>query len=64
MKIEEIRNFDTKELEQKVRELKQDLFTMRFQQGTGQLENPHQMKQTKKDIARILTVLKQRQMDK
>ena len=61
MKIEEIRNYDNKQLEEKVKELKQDLFTMRFQQSSGQLENPSKMNDVKKNIARILTVLRQRQ---
>lgn len=62
MKIEEIRSLETEQLQGKVKELKQDLFTMRFQQATGQLENPGTMKDVKKSIARILTVIRQREM--
>ena len=62
MKIEEIRSLETEQLQGKVKELKQDLFTMRFQQATGQLENLGTMKDVKKSIARILTVIRQREM--
>ncbi|MCJ8502918.1 50S ribosomal protein L29 [Desulfatitalea alkaliphila] len=57
MKAEEVRALSRGELQQKITELKQQLFNLRFQKGMGQLENPRKIKQTQKDIARIHTVL-------
>ncbi len=57
MKAEEIRALSSEEMQRKLTELKHELFNLRFQQEVGQLENPSKMKQTKKDIARIKTVL-------
>ena len=45
------------ELEQKVKDLKEELFNLRFQLSINQLENPHKIQETKKDIARVMTVL-------
>jgi large subunit ribosomal protein L29 len=44
-------------MKRKINDLKQELFNLRFQHGSGQLENPRKIKQTQKDIARIYTVL-------
>jgi large subunit ribosomal protein L29 len=57
MKAEEIRALTSEEMQQKLIELKHELFNLRFQHEIGQLENPSKMKQAKKDIARIRTVL-------
>jgi large subunit ribosomal protein L29 len=57
MKAEEIRALTSEEMQQKLTELKHELFNLRFQHEIGQLENPSKMKQAKKDIARIRTVL-------
>jgi large subunit ribosomal protein L29 len=57
MKAEEIRALSQSEREQKLVELKQSLFNLRFQKGIGQLENPTTLKKTQKDIARINTVI-------
>lgn len=57
MKASEVRDMSTAELEQKLAELKQELFNLRFQHAVNQLENPMRMKAVKKDIARIKTVL-------
>ena len=57
MKAEEIRALTSEEMQQKLNELKHELFNLRFQHEIGQLENPSKMKQAKKDIARIRTVL-------
>ncbi len=57
MKAEEIRALSSEEMQRKLTELKHELFNLRFQQEVGQLENPSKMMQTKKDIARIKTVL-------
>ena len=59
MKASEIRELDLPELNQKVIDLKQELFNLRFQHQVGQLENPQRLKQTKRDIARINTVIRE-----
>jgi large subunit ribosomal protein L29 len=57
MKAEEIRALSSEEMERKLTELKHELFNLRFQHEVGQLENPSKMKESKRDIARIKTVL-------
>jgi large subunit ribosomal protein L29 len=57
MKASEIRALSPDEMEQKLTDLKHELFNLRFQHGVGQLENPSKMKETQKDIARINTIL-------
>jgi large subunit ribosomal protein L29 len=64
MKLEEIRSLKNEELKVKVEELKQELFAMRFKQASGQLENPGEMRTVRKNIARILTVIREREMVK
>jgi len=59
MKIAEIRNSESNELLEKVKELKSELLTLRFQKTSGQLENPTQIRQVRKDISRILTVIEE-----
>ncbi len=61
MKIEEIRALSSKELNDKINELKQELLTLRFQQASGQLENGKKLTETRKTIARIKTVLTERE---
>jgi large subunit ribosomal protein L29 len=61
MKAGQIKELSMDELRQKEKELKEELFNLRFQHGTNQLENPMRMKQTKRDIARVLTVIKERE---
>ncbi len=57
MKASDIRALSQDEMQQKLIDLKHELFNLRFQHGIGQLENPRIIKQTQKDIARIHTVL-------
>lgn len=59
MKASELRNLTYEELQKKLKEARQELFNLRFQLATGQLKNYKKIKQVKKDIARILTVLKE-----
>jgi len=58
MKANEIRALSAEEMLRKVDDLKQEFFNLRFQHETGQLENPQKMKQTKRDIARVKTIIK------
>ena len=62
MKAQEIREKSNNELEKEVVTLKEELFNLRFQQATGQMENTAKMRNLKKDIARIKTILTERQM--
>ncbi|ERI06777.1 MULTISPECIES: 50S ribosomal protein L29 [Aneurinibacillus] len=62
MKANEIRNLTTAEIEQKVTSLKEELFNLRFQLATGQLENPARIRQVRKDIAKAKTILREREL--
>ena len=57
MKAKEIREFKYEELETKLRDLKSEFFNLRFQHATGQLANPMQLKQVKREIARVKTIM-------
>ncbi len=63
MKVKEIRELDAGELDQKVASLKEELFNLRFQNATGQLENPMRIKEVKKSIARVKTVQRERELN-
>lgn len=62
MKVSEIKELQTSELLEKIKELKQELFTIRFQQKTGQKTNAIKKRSIRKDIARILTIVKEREI--
>ena len=62
MKVNEIRNLSTAELTEKVAGLKEELFNLRFQLATGQLENPMRIRGVKKTIARIKTVQREEEL--
>ena len=62
MKANKIREMSLNELEQKLLELKGELFNLRFQMATGQLENPMKVKDVKKSIARIKTILREKEL--
>ncbi len=59
MKASEIRELSVEEMQHKVLDLQQELFNLRFQHASGQLENPQKMNQVKRDIARVKTILKE-----
>ncbi len=61
MKTSEIRDMSPAELNEKLGELKAELFNLRFQHAVNQLDNPLRMKAVKKDIARIKTFLRQQE---
>ena len=58
----ELRNIDTEDLVTKLREAKEELFNLRFQAATGQLESHGRLRAVKKDIARIYTVMREREL--
>lgn len=62
MKASEIKFMSDPELETKLAELKQELFNLRFQLAVNQLDNPTRIKAVKKDIARIKTIQRERQL--
>lgn len=62
MKTLEFKNMTTDELKTKLSALKQDLFNLRFSHATGQLANPMLLNTTKKDIAKIKTILREREL--
>ena len=62
MKAKEICQMSDAEMDKRMKELKSELFNLRFQLATGQLDNPMRIKGVKKDIARIMTITKERAM--
>lgn len=61
MKVDKLRDLTSQELNEKVIELKSELFNLRFQLVGGQLENPMRIKAVKKDIARVKTLMREKE---
>ena len=64
MKANEIRNLTTTEIEAKINELKDELFNLRFQLATGPLENTGRIREVRKGIARMKTIISERENNK
>ena len=64
MKADEIRNKTTEELQKELVSLKEELFKLRFQHATNQLENPQQIVNCKRDIARVKTIIREKELAK
>lgn len=62
MELNEIREMSDKELNAELIKLKKDLFNLRFQHVTGQLENPVKLREIKKDIARVKTIIREKEL--
>ncbi len=62
MKANKVRELTNEELDVRERELKTELFNLRFQLATGQLNNPQRIKECKKDIARVKTLIREREL--
>ena len=60
MKVTELRDMTADQLQAKLKELKSELFNLRFQHAINQLDNPHKISDVKKDIARVMTVLQEK----
>ena len=60
MKATDIKKMSDAELDAKLKELKSELFNLRFQHAINQLENPHKITDVKKDIARVMTVIREK----
>ena len=61
--IEKVRELSVEKLEEKLQELKKDLFMLRMQHATNQLDNPMQIAAVKKDIARIKTIIREKEQN-
>ncbi|MBQ3192630.1 MAG: 50S ribosomal protein L29 [Oscillospiraceae bacterium] len=61
MKAKEIKNLSVEELTKKLDDLKKDLFMLRMQHATNQLDNPMQLNAVKKDIARVKTIIREKE---
>ena len=64
MDLKNRREMTEAELEAELRKMKAELFNLRFQHVTGQLENPIKLRDTKKNIARVLTIIREKQLNK
>jgi len=62
MKAGDVRSLSPEERQQKLVDMKQELFNLRFQHATGQLENPQRLKQIKRDVARVQTVIREEEL--
>ena len=62
MKVEEIRKMSSEELNKELASLKEELFKLRFQHATNQLENPVQIASVKRDIARVMTIKREMEL--
>ena len=60
MKVTELRDMTADQLQAKLKELKGELFNLRFQHAINQLENPHKLVDVKRDIARVMTVMSEK----
>ena len=64
MKIEEIRKLSAEELNKKIKENKKELFDLRLKQAVGNLEKPSKIKELRKEVARMKTVARERELQK
>lgn len=62
MKTKELHDMTVEELNTKLKDLKEELFNLRFRHAIGQLENPASLKTCKKDIAKVMTILREREI--
>ena len=63
MKVKEIRELTTEQINAKIKECKEELFNLRFQQATGNLERPSRIRDLRHTVARCKTVLKERELE-
>ena len=64
MELKKMREMTEAELNAELLKMKKDLFNLRFQHVTGQLENPIKMRETKRDIARVKTIIREKELAK
>ena len=63
-KIEEFRKLSNEELESKIKDAKEELFNLRFQQATGNLEKPVRLRELRKQVAKMKTIIRERELEK
>ncbi len=63
MKANDIRKLSTEEINKKIAESKEELFNLRMKQATGSLENPNRIRELRKTVARLKTILKEREIE-
>ena len=63
MKTNEIRKLSTEEINKKIAESKEELFNLRFQQASGNLEKPSRIRELRKTVARLKTILREREIE-
>ena len=63
MKVKEIRELTTEQIVAKIKESKEELFNLRFQQATGNLEKPSRIRELRHQVARMKTVLRERELN-
>ena len=63
-KMEELRKLSTEELNNKIKENKEELFNLRFQQATGNLEKPVRLRELRKQVAKMKTIIRERELEK
>ena len=64
MKLEDLRKLTSEELEVKIKEAKEELFNLRFQQATGNLEKPSRLRELRKQVAKMKTIIRDRELNK
>ena len=64
MKLEDLRQLTSEELEVKIKEAKEELFNLRFQQATGNLEKPSRLRELRKQVAKMKTIIRERELNK
>ena len=64
MEIKEIRNLSTEEIIKKIENNKEELFNLRFSQATGNLEKPSRIRELRKEVARMKTIIRERELNK
>ena len=64
VKTKDIRKLETKDIEKKIKEAKEELFNLRFQQAAGNLEKPSRLNELRKDVARMKTIIRERELGK
>lgn len=63
MEINEIRKLSTSDIDKKILETKKELFDLRLKQAAGQLEKPSRMRELRKDVARMKTIIRERELE-
>ena len=64
MKLEDLRKLTSEELEVKIKEAKEELFNLRFQKATGNLEKPSRLRELRKQVAKMKTIIRERELNK